>query len=495
MKTGNLYDPGLHLFLDDAEVQDHPGFVRKVQQAERVAGGPVLSPDRPWEGKAVQMWGGALYDPEEELFKMWYYGVNMELYNRDRTGMYICYATSKDALTWEKPNLGICESEGSTANNIVYPPPGCTDLGADPWGVVKDEQAEDPQKRYKMMVYQQRPTPDAPVFDEVGLTREEKNLARKHLLRVIKDHLGGYPVFSPDGLHWTDGEDICVPRAGDGGTLVYDPMKGRYIAASRRYGTVLDHFVIEWKKYRRVISMSTSEDFVEWSPQKTVIKPDDFDDPLDQFYVMTPCVYGNQYIGFLGPAAGGDGAGADTAWYPPAIWSIGSGLESGKSFSRWDRPAALTAPGRPSLRARPVLIDDTLYLWYNGRPQAHGTDGMFESFIGAVKLRKDGFVALRCGMRGAELMTEPVTVSAAKLYLNATILFGEVKVRVVDDYSVPEGFDLDDCNGLDHDDLTSFEITWGDQRRDLSQFAGRKVRLHIKASNATSLYSYRFADS
>ena len=74
------------------------------------------------------------------------------------------------------------------------------------------------------------------------MTREEKNEARKHLFRVIKDQIGGYPVFSPDGLHWTDGEDICVPRAGDGGTLVYDPMERRYIATSRRYGTVLDPF-------------------------------------------------------------------------------------------------------------------------------------------------------------------------------------------------------------------------------------------------------------
>ena len=30
MHGNNLYDPGLHLFLDDDEVQDHPGFVRKV---------------------------------------------------------------------------------------------------------------------------------------------------------------------------------------------------------------------------------------------------------------------------------------------------------------------------------------------------------------------------------------------------------------------------------------------------------------------------------
>jgi len=43
----NLYDLGLHLFLDDVEVQDHPGFVRKVQRPERVRTEPVLKPDRP----------------------------------------------------------------------------------------------------------------------------------------------------------------------------------------------------------------------------------------------------------------------------------------------------------------------------------------------------------------------------------------------------------------------------------------------------------------
>lgn len=493
MKTGNLYDPGLHLFLDDFEVQDHPGFIRKIQQPERVGDGPVLRPDRPWEGIAVQMWGSALYDGEEELFKMWYYSVNAELYNRDRTGLYICYATSKDGLNWDKPELGIVDSDGSTANNIVYPPPGPA-YDSDPWGVVKDDNEPDPQKRYKMLVYQQRPTPGAPVFDEVGMTREEKNEARKHLLLAIKDNVGGYPLFSPDGIRWTQGEQICVPRAGDGGTLVYDPMRQRYIATSRRYGTVLDHFVIEWKKYRRVISMCTSEDFVDWTAQKTVIKPDDFDDSRDQFYVMTPCVYGNQYIGFLGPQQVATELGPTQ-------------LVSSRDLDHWERvgtreeflsvgsPGSFDAAWATIAPASPVLVDDELYLWYNGRPQAHGTEGMFKSYIGAVKLRRDGFVALRCGIQGAELMTEPVTVSGKKLYLNATSLFGKVTVRIVDDIDVPEGYDLDDCNGLDRGDSTSREITWGDECRDLSQFAGRKVRLHIRASNATSLFSYRFADS
>ena len=32
-----LSDPGLHLFLDDEEVQDHPGFVRKVQNSRAIS--------------------------------------------------------------------------------------------------------------------------------------------------------------------------------------------------------------------------------------------------------------------------------------------------------------------------------------------------------------------------------------------------------------------------------------------------------------------------
>ena len=45
---GNLYDPHLHLFLDDEALQDYPGFARMVQRPERVQVDPVLRPERPW---------------------------------------------------------------------------------------------------------------------------------------------------------------------------------------------------------------------------------------------------------------------------------------------------------------------------------------------------------------------------------------------------------------------------------------------------------------
>ena len=60
MHGNNLYDPGLHLFVDNEGVQDHPGFQRKVQRPQPVQAGPVLRPDRPWEGYLVLQPGTVL---------------------------------------------------------------------------------------------------------------------------------------------------------------------------------------------------------------------------------------------------------------------------------------------------------------------------------------------------------------------------------------------------------------------------------------------------
>ena len=69
-----------------------------------------------------------------------------------------------------------------------------------------------------------------------------------------------------------------------------------------------------------------------------------------------------------------------------------------------------------------------------------------------------------------------------------------MQIRVIDDVSVPEGYDFAACNALERRDDTDCSITWGEEKRDLSPFVGRKVRLHIQADNATSFFSYRFTD-
>jgi hypothetical protein len=98
-------------------------------------------------------------------------------------------------------------------------------------------------------------------------------------------------------------------------------------------------------------------------------------------------------------------------------------------------------------------------------------------------------------------MTEPVTVNAPNLYLNAVVFgtkmgadYGTVRVRVVCDSEVPEEYTFESCNGLVRDDLTDCPITWGEDRRSLARFDGQEVRLHIQSDAPTSLFSYRFGN-
>ena len=485
MSENELYDPGAHLFLDDEEVQDHPGFTRKVQRPERHPE-PVLEGDRPWES-SVQLWGSVLWDEEQQLFKAWYYSMNHDVHLRTGEGHYVCYATSRDGITWDKPELGIVSCEGSEATNIVYPTDGSP--GPDPWGVVLDTREADPARRYKMGMYLQRPGPDIPP-EEPGLEREAKNAYRKVLFEKIRDSHGMYGAYSPDGLHWTLEDRALVPRGGDAGTLVYDPMHQRYIAMTRRYETVMDHFTIEWKRYRRVIALSTSDDFSSWSRLKTVLKPDDFDDPQDQMYVMTPFVYGRQYIGFIGMLHSATELG-------PVQLATARDIEHWSRVGRREEFLPVGPPGSwdgawSSISSNPpALVGDKLYMWYSGRRQAHGSEARHRGAIGLATLRKDGFVALRCGISGGEMMTEEIEVTGPRLSLNAICLFGRVQVRVIDDVSVPEGYDFESCNGFERADAIDHPITWGDEERDLTPFVGRKVRLHFQADNATSLFAYR----
>ena len=76
--------------------------------------GPVLISEHPWEAFSIG-WSCVLED--DGLFKLWYSACGADQW----TGgpWYLCYAISEDGLTWEKPELGLIEYDGSKRNNIV----------------------------------------------------------------------------------------------------------------------------------------------------------------------------------------------------------------------------------------------------------------------------------------------------------------------------------------------------------------------------------------
>jgi hypothetical protein len=109
-----------------------------------------------------------------DTFHMWYNGNAGALDNTigyERVEWRICYATSKDGVSWTKPNLGLVEYKGSKQNNIVdfHDPHLWSSCAA-----LHDPEDPSPARRFKM-VYEVKPP---------GGTRFSV-------------------AFSPDGLRWT----------------------------------------------------------------------------------------------------------------------------------------------------------------------------------------------------------------------------------------------------------------------------------------------------
>lgn len=145
MKDISKNEDKTFLFFDMKDISNLDGIELNVTSAQKYVHNPILPlgdlnewdsvQARPWEGRSV------IYDNEEGLFKCWYSGNNL-LQKRE---WYIGYATSKDGVIWEKPNLGLYEFNGNKNNNI------CTDVHN--ISVIKDYEEKDPQKKYKMMSY------------------------------------------------------------------------------------------------------------------------------------------------------------------------------------------------------------------------------------------------------------------------------------------------------------------------------------------------------
>ena len=111
------YDPSLHLFCHPWELQTVVHMRRTWNRPARVQMAPVLAPTEPWEGTSVVTWGTAHYDPETGLFKLWY-----EAWNAERPQplvSLVCYATSTDGVTWDKPDLGFSNGRAAARTTSV----------------------------------------------------------------------------------------------------------------------------------------------------------------------------------------------------------------------------------------------------------------------------------------------------------------------------------------------------------------------------------------
>jgi hypothetical protein len=420
----------------------------------------------PWEDER-STWGSVLYDEDEKVFKAWYGGKSgrRKEYRPGQLSVcaVLCYATSKDGVHWDRPELGLQEVMGTRKNNVVINDDHHN--GLDDWeSVLKDPLEPNADRRYKALGWSS--------FDWDGPL------------------CGIYTMTSPDGLRWTHTPEPVFhlhPRpgtkdlgpVGDAHSLMIDTLRRRYVA----YLRALPHR-----------SFSTSRDFLTWTPPRLIplARPGEVSNTI---YNHMGFVYGDRYLGFLSYFV-----------RDPKDPLVTVRLLTSRDGERWQRPDT----GRPlidvggvgewdrfNLRltgAPPVRVGDRLYVYYRSTANRHvpyeGKDTTDRGGgLGLATLRVDGFASLQAGYDGGRVTTKPFRFPGGKLHVNAKADFGRLLAEVLDEGGDPvPGFTRADCVPLSADAVDQ-AVGWR-QRASLDPLNGRTVRLRFHLENVR-LYSFR----
>ena len=469
-----VYPPRTCLFLDDLHVGRLDGLRRVTGPVEQVAGGPVLEPAAPWEGIGLIGRNCVLWDAEEARFKCWYPAYDPSLPDAPvGARRRWAYAESRDGLTWERPNLGLTEHAGSTANNLLRLD-GAGESAAALWSVAKDPRDPDPARRYKAIGLDRHPRrPGELTWTGPDGPDEWYRSHGRHLA------CGLYVAYSADGLTWRQRDGW----AGSGALITDNTILHGYDSATSRW--------VLWQRPRimpkhRVIGVSFSTDFDDWTFPECVLAPDADDPPGTQFdQLSTVAASDGAFVGLLGASA--------VMRQDRGVLSVAPQLVYSRDARRWTRVdrAPFIRPVEPPawddgciIPFNPQVVGDEVFIFYYGKNAGHiwgepTVDGarVTRSAFGLVKLRRDRWAALApAGGAEGTLTTALIAFARPELRLNADASAGSISVELVDCQSgeaVP-GFTFAECDGIAGDDL-DHAVSWGG-RRDLSAIVGTARR-------------------
>lgn len=433
----------LELFVDDALIDEMTGDV--TQHVHRPSPKEVvLVTDAPWEGNT-----SAYYTVfrDGSRYRMYYRGSHFDERTRKATHREVtCYAESEDGIHWTRPSLGLFEFNGSKDNNIVL-----DGLGTHCFAVFKDENPDcPPEAKYK------------------GISRGRPRGQR-----------GLYVFQSPDGIRWQliRDEPVITEGAFDSQNLAFwNPHTKQYRAYHRVF---LDGV--------RAIMTSTSKDYVNWMepvPLKYGVNA-----PVEHLYTNAVRPY---------PRAPHLLVGFPTRYLPKQgerVEPTFMASRDGVVFKRWLDPVIPeSAPkdrggnrsnymawGLVELPSRP-----NHYSVYASEAYYTGPDSRLRRF----EYRKDGFVSVRGGPEGGQLVTRPFLLDdlAERLVLNyQTKSSGSIRVAIESrDGKVLDGYGKNDCLPMNGDALRE-QVAWK-SGADISALDGKVVRLRFFLEEA-DLYS------
>ena len=401
--------------------------------------------------------GGCWWDPEDQVFKLWY--------EASWFGP-IAMAVSKDGIHWERPEFDILPG-----TNIVSP----MGITPDSWTVVPNWNAENPNDRWTL--YVQSPGHPQPAMR----------------------------LTSPDGIHWK--RRAFAGIAGDRTTHHFNPFRNKWIFSIR--AGFHGEGVSERGRARRYYETSDFLEDATWQPEDPVrwLMADE-EDKADymigdrpQLYNFDAVPYESIMLGLFQIHLGPINERGVAAGYPKITELMYAFSRDGFHYDRPDRKAHISASRGDfwdrgyvqSLGNICVIHRDKLYFYYAawaGNPEKAGMpNGLYDNgATGLAILRRDGFASMDAGEKEGALTTRPVTFSGKRLFVNLDAPEGMLRVEVLDKEGNPiEPFTMVKSIPV-RGDSTLEAVTW-EGGADLSALAGQPVRFRFELTNG-SLYAF-----
>ena len=470
-------DIGRQLFVDDFLIES-TSLKRTYHRPKKYKGNPILKCETELEqgrgnNKEAMCKGGLWWDPAEQIFKMWYDAGWINT---------ICYATSKDGLTWDRPSLDVNPGTNQVLSSDILP---------DTWTVVLDLETKNLQQRYKLFMT---------AFRAAGPMRDESGPFR------------GVCMTSSDGIHWTNRAE--TGGQGDCSNMFYNPFRKKWVYSLRsgfygssRHYREADDFLAgakwEWFDTRSGAPTNPNQP-VPWATA-------DRDDPKDSVVQLTPMIYNLNAVAYesimLGSFDIWRGPYNDvcnTMGLPKIVEPNFAYSRDGFHWYRPDRRASIPAERRDvwdrgyvrSLHNLCCVRGDMLWFYYGAfQGDANRThcpefkNGMYcNGSTGIAFLRRDGFASMDADATAGTLTTRPVRFSGSRLFVNVNSPQGELRAEILDEAGQPIApFTLDKCRPVQADS-TLQEIVWND-KEDLADLQGKTVRFRFTLQQG-SLYAF-----
>lgn len=427
----------VEMFVDEWLIEEKRGVSLKLHPPRREE--IVLSFDQPWEGKFS---GYATVIQEQDKIRLYYRGsMNDEV---------TCYAESTDGIHFVKPQLGLFEYEGSTANNIVWK--GRLSHNFSPF---LDRSSHDSHElRYKAVGG----------IDEL------------------------FACGSTDGIHWQKLRDEPILTDGDFDSLnvVFWDVN---IHAYRCYSRAVS-------QDNRAILTSTSPDFWNWDKQQ-FLRYNDLK-PMQHYYTNSSLLCPeaeHMYMAFpmrFVPQRKKLSQHSEPGISDTVMMTSRDGLHWDRTFMEaWCR--AGVDPRNWSdrtgiLSTGCVLLNPDEFSFYI---QEHYR--WDDNRLRRITVRKHGFGSIHAGFDHGEWVSRPFILEGNELLANySTSAVGYLRLELQDEHGRPiDGFRLEDMEPMYGDEIEG-RVNWGTEA-DFKLLRDRPVRIRMQIKDA-DLFSLKWKE-